>query len=403
MGGIELETIISASPAAVYQGWTLPNLISHWLSESARAQVREGGPFTLMWNSGHWAAGVYSTVEADKRLAFSWHEAGSPGTTHIEVRFVAVDGGTRVSLTQTGFGEGEAWDAYREASERNWREMLDNLRVLLETANDARFLRRPVAGMGIIPISAEEAAAKGLPVDHGLNVTVVVKGGAAEQAGLRQGDYVTAVDGTKQSSFGSFNAVLGRHKAGNAVEVKYYRGGELYSTTLTFGQRQPQHTPETREDLYEAVEKQVSAVEAELDVLFAGVPEKALNVKPAPHEWNAKEVLAHLIWAERWFQMSMWLMITAGTRPDWGFNNDFEIGGIAETRETAAELLNDLKQSLREQLHSVRHIPDQTLAVKPIFAEVAGWLCHAGEHCREHYEQIKATIVHAQEQAVIPA
>jgi uncharacterized protein YndB with AHSA1/START domain len=401
MGGIQIEITINASPAAVYQAWTLPNLISHWLSESARAQVREGGPFTLMWNSGHWAAGVYSAVEADKRLAFSWHEADAPGTTQIEVRFAAVDGGTRVALAHTGFGEGDAWEAYQADSERNWRELLDNLRTLMETANDARLLRRPVAGMGIIPISAEEAAAKGLPVDHGLNVTLVVGGGAAETAGLQSGDYVTVIDGTKQNSFGSFNAVLGRHKAGEPVEVEYYRDGQRQTTTLTFGQRQPLHAPETREELYEAVEKQISTVEVELDALFDGVPETALNVKPAPHEWSAKEVLAHLIWAERWFQMSMWLMITAGTRPDWGFNNDFEIGGIVETRETAGELLDDLKQSLREQLHSVWHIPDQTLAVKPTFAAVASWLCHAGEHCREHYAQIKAAM--AQAQAVIPA
>lgn len=396
-----VEVMVAAAPSAVYQAWMLPNLISHWLSESARTQMREGGPFTLMWNSGHWAAGVYSAIETGKRLAFSWHETGAPGTTQIEVRFAAADGGTRVSLTQTGFGDGAAWDAYREESERNWRDLLDNLRVLMETANDARLLRRPVAGMGIIPISAEEAAAKGLPVDHGLNVTLVAAGGAAEQAGLQPGDYVTAIDGTKQDSFGSFNAVLGRHKAGDNVEVAFYRDGQRQTASLRFAQREPRHAPETRDDLYAAVERQVAAVEAELDALFDGVPESALNLKPAPHEWSAKEVLAHLIWAERWFQMSMWLMMTAGNRPDWGFNNDFEIGGIVETRETAGELLYELKRTLREQLHSVHHISDQTVAVKPVFAEIAGWLCHAGEHCREHYEQIKAAINHAQ--AVIPA
>ena len=401
MNELTFDVMMAAAPAAVYQGWTLPNLISHWLADSARAQVREGGPFTLMWNSGHWAAGVYSAVEADRRLAFSWHEAGAPGTTQIDVRFAPIDGGTRVSLTQTSFGDGEAWDSYRAASERNWRELLDNLRVLMETANDARFLRRPVAGMGIIPISAEEAAAKGLPVDHGLNVTVIVDGGPAETAGLHTSDYVTAIDDTKQNSFGSFNAVLGRHKAGDTVDVEYYRDEQRQTTTLTFGQRQPHQDPETRDDLYDAVEKQVRTVEAELDALFAGVPEAALNVKPAPHEWSAKEVLAHLIWAERWSQMAMWLMITVGTQTDWGFNNDFEIGGIVETRETAAELLADLKQSLREQLYSVRHIPDQTLSVKPIFAELARWLCGTGEHCREHYAQISAAIAHAL--AVIPA
>ena len=401
MSELHFEVTIATAPSAVYQAWTLPHLLSHWISDSARAQVREGGPFILMWNSGHWAAGVYSAVDTDKRLAFSWHEADAPGTTQIEVRFASVGDRTGVSLTQTGFGDGEAWQAYREQSERNWRELLDNLRTLMETAHDARFLRRPVAGMGIIPISAEEAAAKGLPVDHGLNITLVVQGGAAETAGLRTGDYITAIDGTKQNSFGSFNAVLGRHKAGDTVDVEYYRDGQHQITALTFGQRHPHHAPETRDALYDAVEKQVNTIEAELDALFAGVPESALNVRPTPHEWSAKEVLAHLIWTERWSQMAMWLMLTVGTPPDWGFNNDFEIGGISETRETAGDLLDDLKQSLREQLHSVRYIPEQTLTVKPLFAELAKWLCGTGEHCREHYAQIKAAI--SQAQAVIPA
>lgn len=396
-----IETMINANAAAVYQAWTLPNLLSRWLSDGARAQVREGGPFTLMWNQGHWAAGTYSAIEVDKRLAFSWHEADAPETTQIEVRFEAAGDGTRVLLSHTGFGDGDAWQVHREQSARDWRERLGNLRTLMETANDARLLRRPVAGMGIIPISPDEAAANGLPVAHALNVTLVIEGGAAETAGLHTGDYVTSIDATKQDSFGSFNAVLGRYKAGDTVNVEYYRDGQHHTAALTFTQRQPYHAPETREALYEAVEKQLEAVEAELDALFDGVPEAALNVKPAPHEWSAKEVLAHLIWAERWFQMSMWLMMTAGTRIDWGFNNDFEIGGIVATRETAGELLYELKRTLREQLHSVRHIPDQTLAVKPVFAEIASWLCHAGEHCREHYAQIKAAITQAQ--AVIPA
>src|SRR5688500_10775937 len=152
MSELHFEVTIAAAPSAVYQAWTLPNLISHWLSDSARAQVREGGPFTLMWNSGHWTAGVYSAVEADKRLAFSWHEADAPGMTQIQVRFAAVDGGTRVSLTQTGFGDGDVWDEYRGKSERNWRELLDNLRELMEEAHDARLWRRPGAGMGCTQI-----------------------------------------------------------------------------------------------------------------------------------------------------------------------------------------------------------------------------------------------------------
>jgi hypothetical protein len=145
----------------------------------------------------------------------------------------------------------------------------------------------------------------------------------------------------------------------------------------------------------------VAEIEGELDTIFDGVPEAILKVRPAPHEWSARDVLAHLIWTERWTQQAEWLMITVGTPIDWGHNNDFEIAGIAETRETAVELLADLKRTLREQLRNIPHIPDTTLAVKPLFAELSRWMSATGEHCREHYEQIQAAIAYAQ--AVIPA
>jgi uncharacterized protein YndB with AHSA1/START domain len=401
MADIRLQTAVAAVPAAVYACLTLPRLLARWLSDSARLHARVGGAYTLMWNDGRWAAGVYAAVEPDARIAFTWNEAGAPGETQVELTIAPADSGARVSLIQSGFGEGAAWSGYRERSAAARAEQLDDLKTLLETATDARFLRRPMIGAGLIPMSPDEATAKDIPAAHALGVTVVIDGGAAQQAGLRVGDAVTQLDGDPMAGFADLSALLARHRPGDVVPVEYYRSGRRHTALLTLAQRSTARYPESKEALYEAVDRQVAEIESELDSIFAGVPESALNIRPAPHEWSAKEVLAHLIWAERWFAMGEWLLVTAGTPIDWGYNNDFEIGGMVASRQTAVELLDDLKRILREQRESVRHIPDETLAVMPLFAELSGLLCGTGEHCREHYDQLRAAIAHAQ--AVIPA
>ena len=65
----------------------------------------------------------------------------------------------------------------------------------------------------------------------------VVKGGPADKAGLQVGDVITMVGTTTITSSSDLTSVLGSksYKAGDTATVTYVRGGQVYTTELTFG------------------------------------------------------------------------------------------------------------------------------------------------------------------------
>ncbi|MBK9125168.1 MAG: SRPBCC domain-containing protein [Chloroflexi bacterium] len=397
MNVLRIETRLPASRHAVYTCWTFANMLSHWLCERATVDLRPGGVLSLSWYRGHWAAGIYSAVEPEQRLAFSWLEHNAPGATQIEVTFADAGSDTSITLTQSGFGSGDAWEAYRSAQESEWAQRLADLHVLLETANDARYLRRPVLGVSIEPLSQSRAAALGLREGHGVQLTAAPEDGPAGQAGLQPGDAIASIGGVPMHGFSDISVITSRFAAGDVVEVAYARAGRMHTTVMTLGKREPAHYPHDRESLYTLVRERIEQVETDLTALFDGVAEEHLQARPAEGEWSANDVLAHLIWTERWTQQALWLMHTAGVEMRWGENNPFEIDGIREQYPTSAELLPLLRRTLREELRMIASIDDRTASIKPLFALMSGWLTFIDAHLREHFEQISAAIAAARQ------
>lgn len=96
------ETVeIDAPPEVVFGYFTRPELIVRWMGEWADLQPEPGGRFALDI-TGHPVRGEYLVVDPPHRLLLSWGYAGSedvpPGASTVEVRFVAITGGTRVEL-----------------------------------------------------------------------------------------------------------------------------------------------------------------------------------------------------------------------------------------------------------------------------------------------------------------
>lgn len=395
MTDIHIETVIAASPKTIYTCWTFPVLLARWLCNRSVLTARAGGAYSFVWQNGTWASGTFSAAEPEKQLAFSWHEADAPGATHITVDFAAVGTTTRVTLTQTGFGSGAAWDSYRETQLAAWSRRLDDLRTLAEIGTDARVMRRPVLNINVIPISSDEAARHGLPVNHAVNITGIEDGSPEYVAGLRRGDFIVSIAGQPMATFGDLSKVLDGRQAGDIVPVDLYRDGVRHSIDVALQARPPVTLPETRDEVARQVEQHVTAVTAELDALFDGVPETALNVRPMAGEWSAREVLAHLVWTEHWVEQALWLMSTVGTQMEWGYNNDFELSGLLATHDAAA-LRTELHRALHAQHAMAVALPEDVLANKPLFVLLALWLQGTGEHCREHYDQLRAAITHAQ-------
>lgn len=66
-------------------------------------------------------------------------------------------------------------------------------------------------------------------------VREVVPGGPAEQAGLRVGDVITAVDGVLADSGTSVSALIRMHEGGADVVISYTRNGQPAETDVTLG------------------------------------------------------------------------------------------------------------------------------------------------------------------------
>ncbi len=83
---------------------------------------------------------------------------------------------------------------------------------------------------------------KGNEVDlgtmEGIYVAKVVEEGAAADAGLKEGDVITHVDGQKVKQFGDLQGIIAQKRPGDKVTIKYLRDKKSNSVTLTLKNEQ---------------------------------------------------------------------------------------------------------------------------------------------------------------------
>ena len=89
----------------------------------------------------------------------------------------------------------------------------------------------PTLGLQVVGISNEAARQNG--VSPGLFVQAVVEGGPAEQAGIRAGDIVTALDGRAVRSADDLTQTELNLTVGDSVKVTYERGGQPHTVDVT--------------------------------------------------------------------------------------------------------------------------------------------------------------------------
>lgn len=72
----------------------------------------------------------------------------------------------------------------------------------------------------------------------GIYVAEVQRDGAAEDAGLKEGDVIIAIDGQTVKKFGELQEIIVTHKPGDKVRVTYLRDKREHTTTLTLRNEQ---------------------------------------------------------------------------------------------------------------------------------------------------------------------
>jgi uncharacterized protein YndB with AHSA1/START domain len=128
---------LSASPDRVFRAISTDEVTNWW--------VRPGVFDTREWTGdlrvgGGWRAtgvgrgrpyaleGEFVEIDAPRRLAHTWRLAGAPvAASTVSFALTPIDGGTQLTLTQSGFSSPEAC----EATAAGWRTSFDRLAELL--------------------------------------------------------------------------------------------------------------------------------------------------------------------------------------------------------------------------------------------------------------------------------
>lgn len=134
---LEFTRSIKATPAQVYHAFTNATGLREWLADTVEADARKDGRMYLWWNVGYYVSGLYGELAPEKNVAFSWRSTDRPNTMQVQVSLEARNGGTQLTLINSGIGADESIDEYKS----EWESSLENLQSVLETGIDLRISR----------------------------------------------------------------------------------------------------------------------------------------------------------------------------------------------------------------------------------------------------------------------
>jgi uncharacterized protein YndB with AHSA1/START domain len=129
---IRKELFIAAAPERVYRAFLEPEQLQRWFAAQVTLDERVGGRFRYRWSSGESVEGVIVDLVASRLLVMDWDEGDDKGDTRLIVELVPDGDGTRLVLTDSGFGTGDDWDALYDGVDSGWSDLLAALAAWLE-------------------------------------------------------------------------------------------------------------------------------------------------------------------------------------------------------------------------------------------------------------------------------
>jgi serine protease Do len=105
-------------------------------------------------------------------------------------------------------------------------------KVVVQQLREYGETRRGTMGLSARSVDQAIAEAYGLSAPGGAIVTSVAKGGAAEAAGLKQGDLITALNNQQIKESRDLFRVMGVTQVGTQVSVRYLRNGKQGTATV---------------------------------------------------------------------------------------------------------------------------------------------------------------------------
>jgi uncharacterized protein YndB with AHSA1/START domain len=129
---IVVEMRTRATPEEVYQAWADPEKIAHWFVDRASGKDEPGTIFTWAFEKfGYEIPYEVAAAEPGRRFALGGEHPKS-GPFLLEIRIAREDGETVVTLVNSGFLDGSAWDEEFEGIVSGWINALAVLKHYLE-------------------------------------------------------------------------------------------------------------------------------------------------------------------------------------------------------------------------------------------------------------------------------
>jgi uncharacterized protein YndB with AHSA1/START domain len=137
---IERTVQLAHPPEKVWAALTTAEGLAAWFGDQAAIDLRPGGAARMSWDGGHRAEMRVERVEEPAVFGFTWHIAGlpdgDPRRTYVEFTLQAVGGGTRLTVTESGFAQlpGDAHRAAYHGNTEGWAKELGELAAYLDAA-----------------------------------------------------------------------------------------------------------------------------------------------------------------------------------------------------------------------------------------------------------------------------
>ena len=110
-------------------------------------------------------------------------------------------------------------------------------RPIIEALMREGRVERAFLGVALVDVTPQLARQFGLPVEQGVVVSQVVPGGPAARAGLRPNDVIVRLGGRDVRNSGELLQALTQFRAGQTVQVEFYRNNSRQTAEITLGQR----------------------------------------------------------------------------------------------------------------------------------------------------------------------
>ncbi len=394
MSIVKLEKFIKAPISEVYHYFTNSTALRDWMCDIATTDPHPGGHLYLCWPGDFYSSGEYLQLEKDKLVSFTWFGRGEPHKTRVDVTLKKQKGGTLIKLSHREIGKGEKWVEIAKVYEIQWRSSLENLTSVLENGADLRITRRPMLGIIIDDYNAEIAAKLGVPVDYGTRLSDVVDNMGAQKAGLQKDDVIISVDGHELTTGTSLTSYMASKHAGDVVDLVFYRGPAKKNAKMTLSGRPIPPVATSGQGLARQVEPIYRQFEKEIEEIINTASETECSHKPAPSEWSAKEVLAHLIHSELGWQNAASEIIggTTAIYDEYGANVQARIDGTVSIFKTKDELWNELKNHDAETISMLAHLPEEFISHKGRFWKLTFEAHQNIYHQQLHVEQLRVAI-----------